>query len=90
MHKTEVDQGWFHESYDGEDRDDDCRNELSIIPDAHANQLNILLTNDDRDGRQYNNTFALQRSDVIALNQFLNNWLKETRKEDGAKPSNKP
>ncbi|WP_367341967.1 hypothetical protein [Limosilactobacillus sp.] len=81
MHKTEVDHSWFHESYDGEDRDDNCRNELSIIPDTCEDQLNILLTNDDRDGRQFNNTFALQRSDVVALKTFLDQWLNRTRKE---------
>lgn len=81
MHQTEADPNWFHEIYNNEDRDDDCRNELSIMPDAVDPQLNVLLTNDDREGNQYNNTFALQRNDVIALNKFLNNWLKNTGKE---------
>lgn len=82
MHQTEADQNWFHEIYDKEERDDDCRNELSIMPDAVDPQLNILLTNDDREGNQYNNTFALQRSDVVALNHFLTNWLNNTGKEN--------
>ncbi|WP_283583047.1 hypothetical protein [Limosilactobacillus difficilis] len=77
MHQTESNPSWFHETYDGEDRDDECRNELSIIPDQHEHQLNVLLTNDDREGHQYTNTFAFQHRDVEKLAAFLNDWLKE-------------
>lgn len=76
-HQTSNQDQWFHSQYSGEDRDDDCQNELSIKPSQEdPSRLDLLLTNVGFDQRCYDNTFSLTREDAKQLRDFLNQWLK--------------
>lgn len=75
-HQTSNRSQWFHSTYDGEDRDDGCQNELSIKPSHEdPSRLDLLLTNVGFDQRTYDNTFSLTREDAEMLQQFLKDWL---------------
>lgn len=74
-HQTTAANGWFHSSYAGEDRDDGCKNELSIYTNPVDRQLDVLLTNVDFDEVDHDNTFALNRDDAVKLRDFLQDWL---------------
>lgn len=78
-HQTTAAEGWYHSSYSGEDRDDGCANELSIYTDPTTSQLDLLLTNVDFAGEGHDNTFALNRDDVIKLRNFLQGWLNQSK-----------
>lgn len=45
MEKHEIDHQakWLHIKYDGEDRDDECVNELSIYQNADESELQMLV-----------------------------------------------
>lgn len=75
-HLTKNDKDWYDSRYSGEERDDGAANEMSIVPDPDGKRLDLLLSNVGFDGRQYDNTFSLNRDDTIQLIQFLQNWLK--------------
>lgn len=74
-HHTSSEPAWFHSYYAGEDRDDGCPNELSLYADPEEPQLDLLLTNVDFKGVGHDNTFALNRDDVVKLQSFLQGWL---------------
>lgn len=76
QHQTSNRDQWFHSSYNGEDRDDGCRNELSIKPSQEApDRLDVLLTNVGFDQKAYDNTFSLTQEDAQLLADFLQKWL---------------
>lgn len=78
-HQIKRDADWFDSRYQGEDRDDGAANEMSIVPDADGDRLDVLVSNIGFDGRQYDNTFSLTRQDVKQLSAFLENWLKKNQ-----------
>lgn len=77
LHQVESDQDWIHFSYAGEDRDDNCKNELSLQPDPKASRLNLLLSNHGFNDEPHDGTFALTKTDAQALNNYLTWWLEQ-------------
>nr|WP_220477123.1 hypothetical protein [Limosilactobacillus rudii] len=66
----------MHIKYDGEDRDDECVNELSIYQNANDTELQMLVSNIDFDNISHDNTFALTKDDAKMLVAYLQDWLK--------------
>ena len=64
MEKHEIDRqaNWLHIKYDGEDRDDECVNELSIYQNKDDSELQMLVSNVDFNNISHDNTFALTNS----------------------------
>ena len=73
MEKHEIDHQakWLHIKYDGEDRDDECVNELSIYQNADEPELQMLVSNIDFDNISHDNTFALTKEDAKVLIDYL-------------------
>ncbi|AGR64332.1 hypothetical protein [Limosilactobacillus reuteri] len=77
MEKHEIDYQakWLHIKYDGEDRDDECVNELSIYQNADEPELQMLVSNIDFDNVSHDNTFALTKEDAKVLIDYLQKWI---------------
>ena len=77
MEKHEIDRQakWLHIKYDGEDRDDECVNELSIYQNADESELQMLVSNIDCDNISHDNTFALTKEDARVLIDYLQKWI---------------
>ena len=77
VEKHEIDQQakWLHIKYDGEDRDDECVNELSIYQSADEPELQMLVSNIDFDNISHDNTFALTKEDAKVLIEYLKDWI---------------
>ncbi|MBB1099339.1 hypothetical protein H5R88_04315 [Limosilactobacillus sp. WF-MT5-A] len=77
MEKHEIDRQakWLHIKYDGEDRDDECVNELSIYQNADDPELQVMVSNIDFDNISHDNTFALTKEDAQVLLEYLKDWL---------------
>lgn len=82
MEKHEIDQQakWLHIKYDGEDRDDECVNELSIYQNADESELQMLVSNIDFDNISHDNTFALTKEDAKVLIDYLQKWVESSRR----------
>ena len=82
MEKHEIDRQakWLHIKYDGEDRDDECVNELSIYQNADESELQMLVSNIDFDNISHDNTFALTKEDARVLIEYLKDWIKSSRR----------
>lgn len=75
QHKIKQIPGFIDCQYDGEDRDDGNANELSLqIDGADPQRLSLLLSNNDGDGRQFDNTYSLTPKEARALGDFLTSW----------------
>ena len=77
MEKHEIDRQakWLHIKYDGEDRDDECVNELSIYQNADESELQMLVSNIDFDNISHDNTFTLTKEDAKVLIDYLQKWI---------------
>ncbi|MQB71602.1 hypothetical protein DN448_07370 [Lactobacillus reuteri] len=77
MEKHEIDHQvkWLHIKYDGEDRDDECVNELSIYQNADEPELQMLVSNIDFDNISHDNTFTLTKEDAKVLIEYLKDWI---------------
>ena len=77
VEKHEIDHQakWLHIKYDGEDRDDECVNELSIYQNADEPELQMLVSNIDFDNISHDNTFALTKEDARVLIEYLKDWI---------------
>lgn len=77
MEKHEIDRQakWLHIKYDGEDRDDECVNELSIYQNTDESELQMLVSNIDFDNIGHDNTFALTKEDAKVLIDYLQKWI---------------
>ena len=77
MEKHEIDRQakWLHIKYDGEDRDDECVNELSIYQNADESELQMLVSNIDFDNISHDNTFTLTKEDARVLIEYLKDWI---------------
>ena len=77
MEKHEIDRQakWLHIKYDGEDRDDECVNELSIYQNADESELQMLVSNIDFDNISHDNTFTLTKEDEKILIEYLKDWI---------------
>ena len=77
MEKHEIDRQtkWLHIKYDGEDRDDECVNELSIYQSADEPELQMLVSNIDFDNISHDNTFALTKEYAKVLIEYLKDWI---------------
>lgn len=74
-HKIDCQAKWLHIKYDGEERDDECVNELSIYQNADESELQMLVSNIDFDNTSHDNTFALTKEDARVLIDYLQKWI---------------
>lgn len=74
-HKLIIDDDFFDSRYDGEDRDDENANELSIQKDgSDPARLSLLLSNWDQQGHEFDNTFSLTKKEARLLADLLTKW----------------